>query len=239
MNTPRYRMIVSFDTEQQVFRARAYELEHCFGEGPTRAEAITQLEQEIEAQVRNLQDQGKQPPKSIDEQVWTGELAVQVSRSLHRDLAWQARLEGTELPQLLVELLSAGLESRRTLSRGVRPQGRDGNRISSSDSSHGNSSREWNHSRGNYNGLMDDRAQFIQYVRNADGEQRHSRHDKNKPSRPGADRRPHKRHHRRHHNAPPEANPRVEEGSPAETASAPVQVSAPETMPSSSSETLS
>lgn len=235
MNTPRYRMMVSFDTEQQVFRARAYELEHCFGEGPTRAEAIAQLEQEILAQVQNLQEQGKQPPKAIDEQVWTGEIAVQVSRSLHRDLAWQARLEGTELSQLLIELLASGLENRRAQGRGARSQGRDGNRISG-ESSNGNSARDWGHNRSNYSGLMDDRAQFIQYVRNADGEQRHARHDKNKQSRQGPERRPHKRHHRRHHNGPSESNLRTEQASVETNISSP-QPSAPEVNVAPSSET--
>ena len=40
MSKPNYRAVVTFDSERKVFSARAPELEHCSGEGASRAEAI-------------------------------------------------------------------------------------------------------------------------------------------------------------------------------------------------------
>jgi predicted RNase H-like HicB family nuclease len=162
MAEPKYRSSVQFDSEKQLFVARTPELEHCQAEGATRAEAMAKLEEEMEAQIRNMREQGGQPPRAVDEEDFSGELAVKVSRTLHRELAYQARGEGIELAQLTSELLAGALEARRA-GRGERrrpgPNEADGER------------GPRNHDRlrqgfGNaYHGIMDDRANFIEYVR--------------------------------------------------------------------------
>jgi predicted HicB family RNase H-like nuclease len=170
MSIPNYRVVLSFDAERKVFAARAPELEHCTGEGATRGEAINKLEKEIEAQLQNMQERGHRPPGAVDETTYSGEIAAKVSRTLHRDLAWQARQEGIELDQLLSEILAAGLDGRRHLSRGPR-----GNRASHEGGVHENAGNQRDHrdSRGSgygsrYHGILDDRANFIEYVRGLD-----------------------------------------------------------------------
>jgi len=53
-----YRVLVSYDPERSVFVARAPELPHCSADGATRAEALTKVEEEIDAQLRNMRESG-------------------------------------------------------------------------------------------------------------------------------------------------------------------------------------
>src|SRR5579871_4998156 len=113
MSKPNYRVILTYDADRKMFVGRAPELEHCFGEGATRAEAIARVEEEIDAQLANMLSHGTQPPRSVDEEQFSGELAAKVSKTLHRDLAYQARSEGIELDHLVGELLAAAMEGRK------------------------------------------------------------------------------------------------------------------------------
>lgn len=169
MSSPTYRVLLSFDAERKVFTARAPELDHCSAEGASRAEAIAHLEEEIQAQVQNMLASGSNPPPvSVDEEQYSGELQVKVSRQLHRDLAWQARMEGIDINQLTAELLAGAIESRR----GARPQ--RGNRAAAEHQGSdnignmaGDRPRGRGYGRQGYNqGILEDRANFIEYVRN-------------------------------------------------------------------------
>ena len=169
MSKPNYRVILSYDAERKVFHGRAPELEHCTGEGTTRSEAITRVEEEIDAQLANMLSHGSTPPRSVDEETYSGQLTAKVSVSLHRDLTYQARTEGLELDQLLGELLAAALEGRKQTHRGQR----GGNRQAPDHVPHdgiGNRHEAPRRpagfgGRGGYNPAMDDRANFIEYVR--------------------------------------------------------------------------
>jgi predicted RNase H-like HicB family nuclease len=168
MAEARYRCIFQFDAEKQVFRARAPELEHCQAEGQTRAETLARLEEEIDAQVRNMREQGGQPPRPVDEETCTGEVQVRISSGLHRELLFQARDEGIDLGQLMGELLAGSLESRRTGRGGYRrpaPVEQEGD---PNNRGPGSRDRPRQGYGGRYHGIMDDRANFIEYVRGLD-----------------------------------------------------------------------
>jgi predicted HicB family RNase H-like nuclease len=185
MSKPNYRATVSFDSERKVFIARAPELEHCSGEGASRAEALGKLEEEIDAQLANMLSHGSTPPRAVDEETFSGEVSAKVSKMLHRDLAYQARSEGIELDQLVGELLAAAMESRKqhrsTRSGNSRPREENtqndnvGNRF---DGGGGRPQRGFA-GRGNNAHLLDDRANFIEYVRGLEqqgGAPRHGGH---------------------------------------------------------------
>ena len=167
MSKPNYRATVTFDPERKVFLARAPELEHCSAEGASRAEAIARLEEEIDAQLANMLSHGSTPPRAVDEESFSGEITAKVSKVLHRELAYQARSEGVDLDHLVGELLAAAMESRKQ-SRGVRsgnrapqehlPNDNVGNRYE------GGRQRGFGGRGGNAH-LLDDRANFIEYVR--------------------------------------------------------------------------
>ncbi|MCS6915680.1 MAG: hypothetical protein RMK29_03555 [Myxococcales bacterium] len=171
MSIPKYRVIVSFDAERKLFVARVPELDPCFAEGASRTEAIAALEQEIEALVANQRERGtRPPPAAVDETQWSGEITAQVSRSLHRELAFQARLEGIELPQLLSEILASGLEARRQARPG-RSRSADGSQegvgtVRDAERSRGASQAARLHT------FLEDQANFIEYVRGLESEAR-------------------------------------------------------------------
>jgi predicted RNase H-like HicB family nuclease len=170
MSEATYRCIVQYDAEKQVFRARAPELEHCQAEGPTRAEALQRLEEEIDAQVRNVREQGGKPPAPVDEDEASGQLQLQVSRGLHRELLFQARDEGVELGQLAGELLAGGVEARRAARAGARRAAQPDHDAERGDrgprGDRGERPRQGYG--GRYHGIMEDRANFIEYVRGLD-----------------------------------------------------------------------
>jgi predicted HicB family RNase H-like nuclease len=170
MSKPNYRATVTFDPDRKLFIARAPELEHCNGEGASRAEALASLEQEIDAQLANMLSHGSTPPRAVDEETFSGEISAKVSKLLHRDLAYQARTEGVDLDHLVGELLAAAMESRKQ-NRGVRsgnsrprdehmPHDSVGNRFEG-----GGGRQRGFGGRGNNAHLLDDRANFIEYVR--------------------------------------------------------------------------
>jgi predicted HicB family RNase H-like nuclease len=175
MSKPNYRVIVTYDAERKLFRGKAPELEHCTGEGATRADAIARVEEEIDAQLANMLSHGSTPPRSVDEETFSGELQVKVSGTLHRDLVYQSRSEGIEVDHLLGELLAAALEGRKQTHRGQRNGNRQqhdqvphdgiGNRHDGPPRRQGG----FGGGRGNYHAVMDDRANFIEYVRGLEG----------------------------------------------------------------------
>lgn len=171
MSKPNYRVIVTFDGERKLFAARAPELEHCTAEGATRAEAIAKAEEEIDAQLANMLSHGSTPPRAVDEEIFSGEVGAKISKGLHRDLTYQARTEGIELDQLVGELLASALEGRRHTQRAQR----SGNRQPTESMPHDNigNRHDGGQRRGGFSGggrgyspqILDDRANFIEYVR--------------------------------------------------------------------------
>src|SRR4051812_7699660 len=133
MSRPNYRVVLSYDSERKVFTARIPELPHCSAEGATRGEAITRVEEELDAMLHSLAERGSRLPRALDDAdadsdaKLTGELKVKVSVGLQRELTWQAHNEGIDVIQFAAELLSAGLEQRRAGGRGPRRQGGNDN----------------------------------------------------------------------------------------------------------------
>ena len=186
MGKPNYRVVVSFDPQRASWSARAPELEHLTGEGPSRKDAIAKLEEEIDAQLANMLSLGSEPPKASDEIEHSGEVTAKISKSLHRELFYLSRTEGVEVDQLVSELLASALAQRqgpRGTSRKQQAQGMVsddvGNRVEAPRHSNADGNRaDGNRNEGNRGAgsfrrggnpqLLDDRANFIEYVRNLD-----------------------------------------------------------------------
>ncbi len=181
MGKPNYRVVVSFDPLRGSWSARAPELEHLTGEGPSRKDAICKLEDEIDAQLANMLSLGSQPPKASDEIDHSGEVSAKISKSLHRELYYMSQSEGVEVDQLVSELLAAALTQRQGLRGTSRKQQAPGivsddvgNRVeaqrhSSADGNRADGNRGGgNFRRGSNPQLLDDRASFIEYVRTLD-----------------------------------------------------------------------
>lgn len=186
MSSPNYRVHVSFDGERKVFVARVPELPACLGEGATRGEALVNMERELEALVATFVERGGRPPLAVDDEPVNGQLDVQVSRGLHRELLFAARAEGVELPQLVSELLASGLEHRQRRA-GRRPSapeaapdnsGNQRGREPGPEAGRGGRYYDDGGRRGERNtaarfhGLLEDRASFMEYVRGVEAEGR-------------------------------------------------------------------
>jgi predicted RNase H-like HicB family nuclease len=182
-----YRVVVQYDSARSVYTARAPELHHISGEGATRSEALAHLEEEIDAQVANAREGGGSLPPAADgelEESWSGEVMARVTRGLHRELAFQARVEGVELGPLVGEMLAQALEARRQQRRRAAPPA--GERDERSPAASGQGQGQGNApgpgpgndrrpqpyrggqgqgQGGRYHAIMEDRATFLEYVR--------------------------------------------------------------------------
>ena len=193
MSTPNYRVQLSFDGERKVFVARVPELPACIGEGASRSEALTNMERELDALLVTLGDRSGRLPVAVDDEEVSGELAVTLSKSLHREVLFAAKAEGVEPSQLVVELVASGLEHRQRRA-GRRPPGpdagaeggprfrdREGGRSPSNESGRypgrgydDGVRRSERTNAARIHGLLEDRAAFMEFVRGVEAEGRMS-----------------------------------------------------------------
>lgn len=162
MSADSYRLTVLFDGEKKKFVARVPELADLQAEGESRSEAVSKIEEALEEVFRKAASEGREMPTPMDQTEFTGEFSVKVTPSLHRELAFLARQENTDLNQLVSELLSAGVAGR-SISRvgGSRREER------SREGRDGNDRRRLPRGQDYFN-IMEDKASFIDYVRKLD-----------------------------------------------------------------------
>ena len=155
-----YRMVVTYSEERKVFAARVPELEGCEAEAETRVEAVSRLEEEMAAQIENIKALGVEPPVPIDLQQFDGQLSLKVTPELHRDLVFLARMAKVELDALLVELLVRGVAGPGSRGAGPQRQRPEGGRRQGG---------QQGGQQGRYHDIMENRADFIEYVRRLEG----------------------------------------------------------------------
>jgi len=178
MSEQKYRVVIGFDPEKECYVARAPELEECSAEADTAAAALTALNEEIEAQVVNIREAGGKVPTPMVEADFSGEVTLKISKTMHRELAWLARLEELPEEQIASELFQAALSYRLSQNpRRGNPNAQGGNRHDSQGrpgEGQGQGAPGRGRSRGRqgggpgqgrYHQIMDDRANFIEYVR--------------------------------------------------------------------------
>jgi predicted RNase H-like HicB family nuclease len=182
MSEQKYRVVIGFDPEKECYVARAPELEECSAEGENAEAALAALHQEIDAQVTNIREAGGQVPAPLVEEDFSGEVTLKISKTMHRELAWLARLEELPEEQIASELFQAALIYRLSQRPG---RGRQDGPRESKGNTQGDRERSGNRGRrdggrgqgqGRYHQIMDDRANFIEYVRGL--EQGGGRHTK-------------------------------------------------------------
>ncbi len=179
MSEQKYRVVIGFDPEKECYVARAPELESCSAEAETAEGALTALNTEIEAQIVNIKEAGGRVPTPLVDEDHSGEVTLKISKTMHRELAWLARLEELPEEQIASELFQAALSYRLSQNpRRSRPnQGGQGRGQGRGQSQGGQRGRgRGGQGRGRYHEIMDDRANFIEYVRGLEqGGGRHSK----------------------------------------------------------------
>ncbi|MCB9555466.1 MAG: type II toxin-antitoxin system HicB family antitoxin [Deltaproteobacteria bacterium] len=155
----RYRVLLR--REAEAFVALVPELGRLSARGETRAEALAAVEQEIAAALENMAEQGEKPPVPVDEAAYDGALNLQVSADLHRDLDFAAKEAGIATEDYAAELLARALPLRRH-GGGRSTRHPDGDRDQGRRRGRGPQGSR-------YRDIMDNRADFIEYVRGLDG----------------------------------------------------------------------
>ncbi|RMD57948.1 type II toxin-antitoxin system HicB family antitoxin [Candidatus Parcubacteria bacterium] len=155
-----YRVLICYDSESEDFVAYVPELEGIKVHGKDRAEVVQKVEEQIEQAIKTAADNDQKLPEPVDGREFDGKIELSVTPSLHRELEFQARAEGTDLGALCGELLAAALELRRARARQSQQQ--------SNVQNHSDSRRKGGRrGRGgrDYFAIMDDKASFLEYVR--------------------------------------------------------------------------
>ncbi len=162
-----YRILVHYDPERSHFVARVPELGDVKAEAASRGEALTKAEEAIDEAIRRAAGEERELPQPLDRAEFSGELTVSLSPSLHRELAFLALEDGLEPEQLAAELINTGVAIKSTgkLRSGAGGRGAD------ADAKGGNRRRGGGRksNKKSYHNILDDRAAFIEYVRNIDG----------------------------------------------------------------------
>jgi len=153
-----YRILVVYDSEKEKFVASVPELDNLKTMGDTRAEALAKAEEEVEKAFRKAAEKNTPLPPPVDGAEYSGEISVVVSPTLHKNLVFMSNQEGVDLNQLASELLSSALAERSLIKSVQRRSPRDDRK---------REGRRDRRPRGDrYFNIMDDKASFIDYVRN-------------------------------------------------------------------------
>jgi predicted HicB family RNase H-like nuclease len=172
-----FRLIVYYHLDKGQYGVRCEELGDLEVFAASRAEALREGEAMLESKIAACAVKGETLPKPFDfEQPrdYSGRLELEISRSLHRDLALAARRERLSIDRLCAELLARGIEGR---GRGARPDrpadgawksppGGDRPSRDRRDSDPDRGRRGM--SRDRYQHVMEDKAAFLEYVRSMD-----------------------------------------------------------------------
>jgi antitoxin HicB len=102
-----YAIILRLDDEGD-WTAEIDELEGCAAHGDTQAQALSRLEEAKRLWIHEALENGQPVPKpSASEALPSGKWLQRVPRSLHKNLARLAKVEGVSLNQLVTTILSA------------------------------------------------------------------------------------------------------------------------------------
>ena len=92
--------------EDGTWFARVMELKGCMTEGNTREEALKNLDDAMKGWIDVAIEDGESIPEPLESRSFSGKFVVRVPRSLHRNLAKRAEVEGVSLNQVVVTALA-------------------------------------------------------------------------------------------------------------------------------------
>lgn len=107
-----YPIKVFYSDEDRGFIAVIPDLPGCSAFGETENEAIKQIKIAQELWVKTAKKEGRKIPRPSSEGTYSGRILARTPKSLHRILMEKAKEEGVSLNQLVVYLLSRGVEKR-------------------------------------------------------------------------------------------------------------------------------
>lgn len=175
-----YKVFIQFNSLKNCYTAESPEHEEIQTEGETRLEALSSFEKAIQQKFINQDSKEKHfEDNSLKEQEINYELpfSFPISISLKKELAWLSNKEGVSIETLMIELLSGGISNRQKHKNQHRihtksnPSSIDYNEEQPTSNENvikrKNGNREYGnrHSSGGYRDLIQNKANFIQYLR--------------------------------------------------------------------------
>lgn len=99
--------------EDGTWFARVMELKGCMTEGNTKEEALKNLDDAMKGWIDVAIEDGESIPEPLESRSFSGKFVVRVPRSLHRNLAKRAEVEGVSLNQVVVTALAREVGQKR------------------------------------------------------------------------------------------------------------------------------
>src|SRR4030066_638182 len=107
-----YPIKVVYSEEDKGFIAVIPDLPMCSAFGETEEEAIKQVKIAQGLWLKTAKKEGRKIPQPASGATYSGKILARTPKSLHKDIMEKAKEEGVSLNQLVVYILSKGLERR-------------------------------------------------------------------------------------------------------------------------------
>jgi predicted RNase H-like HicB family nuclease len=110
-----YPIKVFYSEEDKGFIAVIPDLPMCSAFGETEEEAIKQVKIAQVLWLKIAKKEGRKIPQPSSEATYSGKILARTPKSLHKALMEKAKEEGVSLNQLVVYLLSKGVDKRASI----------------------------------------------------------------------------------------------------------------------------
>lgn len=107
-----YPIKVFYSEEDKGFIAAVPDLPGCSAFGETEEKAIKEVKVAQELWLKTAKKEGRKIPKPSSEEAYSGKILARTPKSLHKALMEKAKEEGVSLNQLVVYLLSKGINKK-------------------------------------------------------------------------------------------------------------------------------
>lgn len=111
----RYPIKVFYSEEDEGFIAVIADLPGCSAFGETEEEAIKEIKIAEELWIKTASKEGRKIPAPSQEDTYSGKILARTPKSLHQALTEKAKEEGVSLNQLVVYLLSRGVDKKHNI----------------------------------------------------------------------------------------------------------------------------
>lgn len=115
LKEPYSRIIIPED--DGTFSADILEFPGCFAEGQTPDEAYTNLERVAESWIEAALEQGQEIPPPLSTHDFPGRIALRIPRSIHKQAAKFAKMDGTSLNQFFLAAIAARVGAEEFFER--------------------------------------------------------------------------------------------------------------------------
>ncbi len=110
-----YPIKVFYSEEDKGFIAVITDLPRCSAFGETEEEAIREVKVAEGLWIKTARKEGRKIPVPSQEDAYSGKILARTPRSLHKALMEKAKEEGVSLNQLVVYILSRGVDKTKTV----------------------------------------------------------------------------------------------------------------------------